>query len=172
MNYINKGKRDILILPKFENLDELEIIRKEYDELYGILPPHITLAFPFENEMSNDELKSRLLEITSDIQPIQIELEGVSLHEDKRVNTNYIFLDFKKGQDKIIELHNKIYKNVLQTKLNFEYIPHITLGCTNNKELQLDLKSNFQTIISKISVELIGEKEESEILFEIELQSK
>lgn len=76
MNYINKGKRDILILPKFENLDELEIIRKEYDELYGILPPHITLAFPFENEMSNDELKSRLLEITSDIQPIQIELEG------------------------------------------------------------------------------------------------
>lgn len=88
------------------------------------------------------------------------------------MNTNYIFLDFKKGQDKIIELHNKIYENVLQTKLNFEYIPHITLGCTNNKELQLDLKSNFQTIISKISVELIGEKEESEILFEIELQSK
>ena len=48
MNYINKGKRDILIFPKFKNIDKIEEIRKKYDELTEILPAHITLAFPFK----------------------------------------------------------------------------------------------------------------------------
>lgn len=47
MNYINKGKRDILIIPKFINVDKIQKIRKEYDELYEVIMPHITLAFPF-----------------------------------------------------------------------------------------------------------------------------
>lgn len=49
MKYINKGKRDILIFPQFTNIEKIENIRKQYDELYKILPPHITLAFPFES---------------------------------------------------------------------------------------------------------------------------
>ena len=28
MNYINKGKRDILIFPKFDNIEEIQKIRK------------------------------------------------------------------------------------------------------------------------------------------------
>ena len=57
MNYINKGKRDILIFPKFDNVEIIQEIRKKYDELYSIIPPHITLAFPFNDDISNDELK-------------------------------------------------------------------------------------------------------------------
>ena len=41
MNDKNKGKRDVLIFPEFENISEIEKIRKQYDKLYGILPPHI-----------------------------------------------------------------------------------------------------------------------------------
>ncbi len=51
MNYINKGKRDILIFPNFEDTYKIENIRKQYDQLYGIIPPHITLAFPFDSQM-------------------------------------------------------------------------------------------------------------------------
>lgn len=47
MNYINSGRRDVLIFPDFSNIDSIEKIRCMYDELYGIVPPHITLAFPF-----------------------------------------------------------------------------------------------------------------------------
>ena len=36
MNYINKGKRDILIFPKFKNIDKIQEIRKKYDELAEI----------------------------------------------------------------------------------------------------------------------------------------
>ena len=55
MNYINKGRRDILIIPNFEDIEEIQEIRKKYDELYKIIPPHITLVFPFKNEISNED---------------------------------------------------------------------------------------------------------------------
>jgi len=61
MNYINKGKRDILIFPDFENIDKIQEIRKQYDELADIIMPHITLAFPFKNNISNTQLKKELL---------------------------------------------------------------------------------------------------------------
>ena len=61
MNYINKGKRDILIIPKFTNVDKIQEIRKKYDELYDVIMPHITLAFPFKKDISNEELKKELL---------------------------------------------------------------------------------------------------------------
>ena len=57
MNYINKGKRDILIFPKFDNIEEIQKIRKKYDELYSIIPPHITLAFPFKSALQINNLK-------------------------------------------------------------------------------------------------------------------
>ena len=51
-----KNMRDILLLPNFDNMDVIEKIRKDNDELYGIVPPHITIVFPFEDDMSDDEL--------------------------------------------------------------------------------------------------------------------
>ena len=53
MNYINRGKRDILIIPKFNNINKIQKIREKYDELYDIINPHITLAFPFKSNISN-----------------------------------------------------------------------------------------------------------------------
>ena len=66
MNYINKGKRDILIIPKFNNIHKIQIIREKYDELFNMIEPHITLAFPFRSNISNEELKRQLLNITKE----------------------------------------------------------------------------------------------------------
>ena len=44
MNYINKGKRDVIIIPEFSNAQVIEKIRDKYDELDCIVPPHITLS--------------------------------------------------------------------------------------------------------------------------------
>ena len=154
MNYINKGKRDILIFPKFKNIDKIQEIRKEYDELAEILPAHITLAFPFESEISNLELKRKLEEILINVKPFKI-------------NTYYIFLNIIEGKDEIIKIHNEIYKNILLKKI--KYAPHITLGNTNNINENINLKEDFETIIDSIAVESIGDNEESNIEFEIEL---
>ena len=169
MKYINKGKRDILIFPQFTNIEKIENIRKQYDELYKILPPHITLAFPFESSISNDELKERLMQVLKSVEPFEIVMSGVSLHKDENIKTNYIFLNVVSGGKEIKILHNEIYEKVLNQKMSFEYIPHITLGTTENEQIEFELNDKFKTIVTKVSVEEIGENEESKVLFEVDL---
>lgn len=168
MNYVNKGKRDVIIFPKFSNEQSLETIRKEYDELYGIVPPHITLAFPFMSDISNDVLRSRLTEIAGDFKPFKIKLKGISFSWDNRVSTYYIFLDFIQGEETITDIHRRIYKDVLQEEPAFDYKPHITLGCTK-EIIDLSLDEEFETTVDRLSVELIGENEESNIIFSVQL---
>lgn len=169
MKYINKGKRDILIFPQFTNIEKIENIRKQYDELYKILSPHITLAFPFESSMSNDELKDRLMQVLKSVEPFEIVMSGVSLHKDENIKTNYIFLNVVSGVKEIKILHNEIYEKVLNQKMSFEYIPHITLGTTENEQIEFELNDKFKTIVTKVFVEEIGENEESNVLFEVDL---
>lgn len=169
MKYINKGKRDILIFPQFTNIEKIENIRKQYDELYKILPPHITLAFPFESSMSNDELKDRLMQVLKSVEPFEIVMSGVSLHKDENIKTNYIFLNVMSGVKEIKILHNEIYEKVLNQKMSLEYIPHITLGTTENEQIEFELNNKFKTIVTKVFVEEIGENEESNVLFEVDL---
>ena len=168
MNYINKGKRDVIIIPELSNVQVIEKIREKYDELYGIVPPHITLAFPFDSDIPDDILKSRLTEIAADFKPFKIRLKGISFVLDKRVDIYYIFLDFIEGEEKIKYLHKRIYKEILREELTFDYRPHITLGCTKEK-ITLSLDEEFESTVEQLSVELIGENEESNIIIQVGL---
>lgn len=171
MNYINKGKRDILIFPKFNNINEIQKIRKKYDELYKIIMPHITIAFPFNENISNSELKESLKNITKNIKPFKVRCSGITLKKDERINSYYIFLNIVEGKDIIQKIHNQIYKDILPNvnieKYNYE--PHITLGNTDNVNEIIALNDEFETIIDTITVESIGNNEESIIQFEIKL---
>ena len=171
MNYTNKGKRDILIFPNFKNIDKIQEIRKQYDELADIIMPHITLAFPFENNISNNQLKTELLDITKEIKPFKIKCKGIKLKKDHIINTYYIFLNIVEGQGQIIKIHKQIYSKILNDiDINkYDYEPHITLGNTNNLNEEIDLSEEFETIIDNIIVESIGENEESIIEFKINL---
>ena len=174
MNYINKGKRDILIFPKFDNVEKIQNIRKKYDELYDLIEPHITVAFPFSNDISNKELKTKLIEVLKEVKPFKVVCEGVSLKKDNRIGKYYIFLNITEGKEKInnihLEVYNKILPNVDIKKYNYE--PHITLGTTENSKEQIILNEKFETIIDEISVEEIGKNEESNILFTIKMGRK
>ena len=171
MNYKNEGKRDILLMPKFNNINKIQKIRKKYDELFNIIEPHITLAFPFKSNISNEELKRQLLSITKDINPFKIKCKGITLKNDNRINTYYIFLNIKEGKEIINKINHRIYTNILKDidikKYNYE--PHITLGNTNNPNEKVVLNEEFETIIDNIVVEQIGKNEESIIKFIINL---
>lgn len=170
MDYINKGKRDILILPEFYNINEIQKIRKKYDELYDKIMPHITIAFPFNKNISNEELKKALQEITKKIKPFKIKCSGITLKKDEKIQKYYIFLNIVDGKETIKKIHNQIYNNIMPDidieKYNYE--PHITLGTIDNKE-EIELSESFETIIDSIVVEQIGENEESIVQFEIKL---
>ena len=83
MNYINEGKRDILIIPKFNNIYKIQMIREKYDELFDIIEPHITLAFHFRSNISNEKLRQQLTDIIRDINPFRIKCKGLKLRKDK-----------------------------------------------------------------------------------------
>ncbi len=42
--YDNISKRDILIFPKFDNIDIINEVRNKYDRLANLVNPHITLG--------------------------------------------------------------------------------------------------------------------------------
>lgn len=167
--------RTIMIFPEFENMDIINDIRKKYDPLSDLVLPHITLVFPFESELSNDELNLHLIECLNGIQPFKIKLKGFS----KQVNEygNYLFLNVVEGMDEIIDINYRLYKEQLK-KFNVgnDYVPHMTVGKVYPIEL-LDKAFNdvntyndtFSTVVKKISVEMIGEHEESIIVIEHEL---
>lgn len=164
--YINKGKRDILIFPKFKNINKIQELRNKYDPLANLIAPHITIAFPFSDNISNEELIKELTNLLEKYKPFTIVFKGISLSED-----NYIFLNCIQGNQEIIKLHNEIYKQILSSHLkkSIKYIPHITLGKANNIENLDSFNYEFKTIVDEISIELIGEYEESIIIKNIKL---
>lgn len=160
-------KRDILIFPKFNNIELIQNIREKYDRLYMLVPPHITLVFPFTDDISNEDLYIKLKELIKDTKKFNVKFEGLSLSDD-----NFIFLNCVLGSKNIIDLHDKIYNNILPThfKKDVEYVPHITLGKSNNIENLKDFDYEFETIIDEISLEEIGKNEESIIINTIQLK--
>ena len=165
--YNNIGKRDILIFPKFDNMDVINNIRKKYDRLANLVAPHITLAFPFKDEISNEELINQLSSLLENYSPFEVTFKGVSL-----TNDNYILLNCIKGYKKILKLHNEIYKKLIPThfKKSIPYIPHITLGQADNLNDFKNFNEEFATLIDEISIEFIGEHEESIIIKNIKLK--
>lgn len=167
--------RTIMIFPEFENIDVINSIRKKYDPLADLVLPHITLAFPFDSELTNEELNLYLKECLSNIQPFKVELAGFSKQEDKY--GNYLFLNVVQGTEVIKNIHDMLYRDKLkQFDVGCDYVPHMTVGKVSSKDL-LDkafddvskCNDKFSTVVKKISVEMIGDHEESIIIIEHQL---
>lgn len=49
-------KRAIILVPSFDNMNSIKKIREQYDPLANYIAPHITVVFPFDSEISTEEL--------------------------------------------------------------------------------------------------------------------
>lgn len=161
--------RDILLFPKFENENRIEEIRRECDRLYGVLKPHITLVFPFEDDITDEELIANVRKLVKDEKSFFVKFEGTSFSDD-----DYIFLDCVEGEKGIIHLHDLLYYNLFKKHLSDRiYKPHITLGqkenCKNEIKIH-QLLDCFECKIDAIYIEKIGEHQESIILDKILLK--
>lgn len=166
--YNNIGKRDILIFPKFENMDIINEIRNKYDRLANLVAPHITLAFPFKDEITNEDLINKLSSLLKNYSPFEVTFKGISLSND-----NYILLNCIKGNEEILKLHNDIYEKILTNHFNksIKYLPHITLGQADTLDSFKNFNYEFTTTIDEVSIEFIGEHEESIIIGNIKLNT-
>ncbi|GAB6421951.1 2'-5' RNA ligase family protein [Bacillus luti] len=166
--------RTILLFLNNIPINEIENIRQKHDPLFGLIPPHITIVFPFKSNVSNDELKSHILNLSKEVGKIEIEFAD-------RITSvgNYLFLEVKKGKEQIEELHDILYTGALLQFLNEDipYIPHVTVGRKTSVELAAEVVKDMPSfhkklncVIDRISVERIGENGESIIEFEVPLQ--
>lgn len=167
-----KSLRTIMIFPEFENMEIIDNIRKKYDPLAELVRPHITLVFPFESQMSNEKLAQILDMRLREIGPFKLVLTGIS----KQVDTfgNYLFLDVFQGAEELSRIHQMLYDNEFKEfDIGLKYVPHMTIGKFPTTELLEEVFNNiksidevFTTEVKKISVEMIGEKDESIIIIE------
>ncbi|HDR4423471.1 TPA: 2'-5' RNA ligase family protein [Bacillus cereus] len=166
--------RTILLFLNEMSINEIEDIRKKHDPLFGLIPPHITVIFPFESSISNDELKLHILKLSKGIQEIEIKFANQITDEGE-----YLFLRVEKGKEQIEELHDMLYTGPLIQflKEDITYIPHVTVGRKECAELAAEVAKEIhsfpeklQCVVDRISVERIGENGESIIEFEVPLQ--
>lgn len=168
--------RSIILFPnlnKHHNL--IQNIREKYDPLANCIAPHVSLVFPFESDISNEELKQHLDKTLDGIGKFTVEFRGVT--GDMR--DGYLFLNVKRGNDQIIELHDRLYTGKLKDYLHrgIIYCPHITVGKIDDpdkfNEAIKELSSFDETIIKadidRIYVEAIDEDNNSIIQFTYEL---
>lgn len=156
-------------------METIDNIRNKYDPLAKLVRPHITLVFPFKSQISNEELIQILNTRLMSIKSFELKLGGISKQEDAL--GNHLFLDVLQGMEELCYIHKILYDNELKEfDLGLPYLPHMTIGKLPTAQLLEnafnDIKSmdnTFRTIVNKVSVEMIGDNEESIIVFEKEL---
>ncbi|HDR7968192.1 2'-5' RNA ligase family protein [Bacillus pacificus] len=166
--------RTILFFLNNMSIDKIENIRQKHDPLFEVIPPHITIVFPFKSNISSDELKSHILNLSKGVGKIEVEFANLITNVG-----NYLFLEVEGGKEQIEELHDLLYTGPLIQflKEDIPYIPHVTVGRKESAELAAEVAKDIpsfpqklQCVIDRISVERIGENGESIIEFEVPLQ--
>jgi 2'-5' RNA ligase len=98
------------------------------------------------------------------------------LHNITGTVDRFLFLNVKEGNDRLIELHDKLYTNILEEYEDnaYTYVPHVTIGrLKNDKEFidalqdTKDFKYIFTSTVNEVTVELIDEQDNSLIEFTI-----
>ena len=102
-----------------------------------------------------------------------LKLYGVSYSKQ-----DYLFLDVKKENDNIRELHKQLYLGLLEEFLdmNYKFNPHMTIGRIRNKNIRIEaleklLKMNIviDTFVDDLVIVQIDEDENCKIEYRVKL---
>lgn len=171
MLFNNTNKRDILIMANFSNIDKIKDIQRKYYDIADKIEPHIAVVFPFDAEISDEELYNKLCKVLSKYKPFKIVCHGVSTPIGE---SSYRFLNIILNKNIIKNISDDIYENIIPECLkyrdNHNYDPHISLANKSlDKEIELD--DTFEMVVDSLYVERIGDNDESIKLYDIKLNS-
>lgn len=152
-------KRAIHLFPEFPQSELIQALRQKYDPLYALIPPHITLVFPFDSEIVTADLLLHVQTALADVQPFKIRLAEIAASWD-----HHLILLVKMGNDRIIDLHDKLYTDPLSIykSRRHPFLPHLTVGrLDNNQEVEAALRHTrdfttvFETTVCQVVTEMI-----------------
>lgn len=128
-------KLAVVYFPKIE-LAKINNFREKYDPNWYIIPPHITIVSPVSG-ISENQLIEHIETLIKGIQPFSIHLTRLTKTFD-----DCLFLLAKEGNEKIANLHDKLYSGILAPYLQTDitFVPHVTLGFFRTKDNNFDEK--------------------------------
>ena len=148
--------RAVLIPPKLENIEAIERVRERCDPSFEMVPPHITLVFPFRSEIPTEEVHAHVESALRDCSQFPLRMQGITGHEG-----SHLFLNVIHGNDAIIDLHRRLYSGLLAPYQNraYTFFPHLTVGRFVDEllfeEALASLESfdvSFETMVDEVSV--------------------
>lgn len=144
-------RRAIVLFPKLAQIECIQQIRQAYDPLASLIPPHITLVFPFESAISTEDLSVHMSSVARQFHPFPLSLQGITGHTNE-----YLFLNVKEGNDRLIALHDQLYTGVLAPYLTVQetYFPHLTIGRLSNTSTFAEALSQVQSMIFSFETEV------------------
>lgn len=145
------ARRAIVIFPELNQFDSIQEFRQLYDPLAALIRPHITLVFPFESAISPEELSGHVSSVTQQIHPFTLCLRGVTGHTNE-----YLFLNVKRGNDQVIDLHDQLYTGVLAPYFSVKetYFPHLTIGRVGNGSTWIEALRRSESLTASIEIDV------------------
>lgn len=103
----------------------LHAFRMKYEPYASLMPEHIPFIFPIPEEIGRKKLENHIERILKHWHPIQAHFCKLDKTWD-----HWLYLGAKEGHDDIIQLHDRLYTDILEPylRLDLPFVPHIVLG--------------------------------------------
>jgi 2'-5' RNA ligase len=118
-------RRAVVWFPTFANVSAIDRFRGQYDPLGNVMPPHLTLVFPFHSRLTLDQLTAHVQKVVRAWPAFPVVMNGLWSAQNE-----FVGLATQVGRDAFTEMHDRLYRGPLAEFLRpeFEYEPHITLA--------------------------------------------
>jgi 2'-5' RNA ligase len=118
----------------------IQEFRRKHDPRYAAVEPHFTLVFGVR-EVEESVYLEHIESVARAAKPIRFRCLYAMLGADDVDDTAYVFLVPNEGNAEVSMLHDQLYTGVLQPfhRLEFPYIPHITIASTKDFKLAKQL---------------------------------
>ena len=112
----------LFLVPEGERMPLVQRLRLRYDPLAELIPPHVTVVFPFEAALRTFAFRALLEEQRSAL-PIAFELEKPEVKED------CLFFPIGAGRQAVLSLSKGLYSALPSSlRLEVSHVPHLTFG--------------------------------------------
>ncbi len=171
------ANRVVVAFPRIEDAEPWRAalaVRERYDPIAAEMPAHLTLVFPFCDPIPDEDLRQHIREAIAGLPSFAIILSEITGHESE-----YLFLNVKRGNDQLVEIHDRLYTGPLARHRlrSHTYVPHVTVGRLSAEQLAGALEvtaavtTAIRATVDLLTVYAIDPPAGRPVLFEVPLES-
>ena len=142
----------VLSYPVLEkgDLELVQEIRSRLDpESADILPPHFTHVLPLDISWQRT-VEMAMKELAGQIDPLEFRVKTLTILDEPETQENYLVLILE-NYEPLLQLHLTMYEQMgLPAPFGEEWIPHLTIGVSKNRQMLIDEAKKLKTSVAGI----------------------